>query len=241
MSLVVPDATVIELVKGRDNPWAHRIFNADETPATVTGSPTAQMYKAGVAVGSAVTGSWDSGTGTASGTFPAAATASENLGDEVWTVVVTATVAGQSETFERPAALRARGLYPPVLVSQITTEYPDLLTPLGASAADLQGDRDEAWAQMQLDYRDRGVFLARVKDLSQVADVLRVKVAAIRYGKAGMAANDNGWLDTAQDLHAEYVRLLERPLVYDADQDGAPDTEPKDATGHDWFSPPRRF
>ena len=229
MTYVEPDVRRIVLVKGRDTAFSHRLrLRADDTiPSTPTGL-SAVVSKGATSIATP-TPTWDVVNGAFTGTIAGSDTSATDLDEDPWSLVITATVGGASQSFYREVVFVPREIHPSVLISDLLEDYPALSSPLGASTSDLIIDREEALAELDKLLLDKGVEMHRVRSRETLRRALALLIVATRYRKASETADDETYRQTAEGYRNEAANLLGERIDYDADQNGVTDTKPTHA------------
>lgn len=184
---------------------------------------TVQVFDGATAVGSAITAAIDGAGPAYIATIPDTTTSGEAPATASWSAVWSYTIDGVVYQFRRLIRLVRIVVSPTVTSTELSTEYPDLIASLRATAAILRTDLAEAWEDLDRDLWEHGVDLHKVYDPRALARLHMTKAAHIRYAKSGATTRDELMLERAGELADEYKELLTRPALYDADSDGAAD------------------
>jgi len=147
--------------------------------------------------------------------------------EDNWLIVWSLVLAGDTHTFQRPAALVRRELHPVVVDSDLTAIHQDAASLL-ASGQTLSDFIDQAWDMIQrrLLAAGRRPYLI-ISDFA-LFDAHRHLAAYLLFNDAASSVGDGKWADMAEHHLGRYDQEWSRlKLTYDVDEDGlvAPDEQ----------------
>lgn len=193
------------------------VYADDGTTAQTATSGTVSVYAGSKAIvaGAAVT------VGPpASYTLAGAATADESLSEQ-WLEVWSLTIGGTAYTFQRPAYLVRRVLYPTLIDSDLVEYHSDLLSLLDPDDTNLQRYRDNAWHALQTQLIRQGRRPQLVMDAWQLRSLHAYRTLELFYRDAASSVGEGRYIELAREygeLAAEEWAALS--FRYDADEDG---------------------
>ena len=193
------------------------VFADDGTTAQTATSGTVSIYAGSRAI---VEGAAVSAGPPAAYTLAAAKTSDESL-SERWLEKWTLTIGGTVFTFQRPAYLVRRVLYPTLIDADLVEYHSDLLSLLDPDDSNLQRYRDNAWHAIQTALIRQGRRPQLVLDAWQLRSLHAYRTLELFYRDAASSVGDGRYIELAREygeLAAEEWTALS--FRYDADEDG---------------------
>lgn len=154
------------------------------------------------------------------GDLPSTLTLGEGY-QEVWTLVLPD---GTTRTFDHPAAVILRPLYPVITDADLEAVYPDLSSWRGSAVKDMQGWIDEAWKQIIGRLIGGGHLPYLVKDSWAFREAHTHLTLALWAAYASKGRPGANFLELAA-VHREAWETAWKQINFrvDADHDGRPD------------------